>query len=371
MSVYLRKGSPHFWVEFEFKGQRVRRSSGTPSRRKAEEYERLLRREMHEQVVLGNSPAPTTTIREAVERYITTHLKMKKRRAKSAKADVFLLNSLIDRLGGDDVLLSSLTVQVIAGVKDKMIADGLRPASVNKYLAALKAILRKASREWGILLSVPTITLITLDNNRMRWLTADEEKSLLAACEKTPHLRDLVIFLLDTGARLSEGTGLRWQDVDLDRSPRPVVRFMQTKSGKPRSVPLTQRTTELLRRLYLIRPANEPHVFLQRFPGYSWRGTKPKAKPFYNPHGSWKAAVKRAGLADVVLHDLRHTFASRLVQKGVPLLAVSKLLGHASLTMTMRYAHLAPDDLDTAVAALDAPAKPDPNPTQKPPQRAA
>jgi len=158
-------------------------------------------------------------------------------------------------------------------------------------------------------------------------------------------------------ARLSEATGLTWANVDLDQKPRPLVRFMHTKSGTPRSVPLTERAIKLLRRLYTIRPADEPHVFLQRFPGYSWRGTKPKAKPFFNPHGSWKTAVERAKLKDVVIHDLRHTFASRLVQRGVPLLNVSKLLGHASLTMTMRYAHLAPPDLNDAIAALDRPAK--------------
>lgn len=72
-----------------------------------------------------------------------------------------------------------------------------------------------------------------------------------------------------------------------------------------------------------------------------------------NPHGSWATAVGRAGLGDLHLHDLRHTFASRLVMRCVPILAVSKLMGHASLTMTMRYAHLAPDGLDAAIAQAD------------------
>lgn len=201
MAVFKRPGSPFFWVEFEFKGHRIRRSSGTKSLRKAEEYERQLRRQLHEQIVMGNPAAAQMTIKEAVERYITTHLKTKKRRAKTAKADVFLLNALIERIGGEDVLLASLTTPVISEFKGKLIAEALKPASVNKYLAALKAILRRAHREWGVLTTVPTITLLPLNNNRMRWLTPDEETRLLTACERTPHLHDLVVFLIDTGAQ--------------------------------------------------------------------------------------------------------------------------------------------------------------------------
>lgn len=357
MGVFKRSGSPFLWVEFEYKGHRIRRSSGTASVRKAKDHERQLRQRLHDQIVMGNPVAVETTLKEAVERYVSTHLKAKKRRLKTAKADMSLLSALVHRIGGDDVVLGTLTTPVISEFKGKLIADGLKPASVNKYLAALKAILRRAHREWGTLPVLPTITLLPLDNNRVRWLTPEEEARLLSACERTPHLHDLVLFLLDTGARLSEATGLPWADVDLDRQPRPLVRFMNTKSGRPRAVPLTERAVKLLRRLHTIRPTDEPHVFLQRFPGYSWRGTKPQAKPFYNPHGSWKKAVERAKLQDVVLHDLRHTFASRLVQRGVPLLAVSKLLGHASLAMTMRYAHLAPDDLNDAIATLDRPVK--------------
>jgi len=354
MSVFRRKGSPFFWIEFEFRGRRIRQSSGTTSIKKAQEVERRFRQQLHDQLLLGHVPASTMTIGEAVERYASTHLRMKKRRLKTVKADAYLLDKLVERLGGDDVLLTSLTMQRIGDFKEQLIRQPLQPASVNKYLASIKAILRKAHSEWGVLQAVPAISLLTLNNDRIRWIDKHEELRLLAVCKRNKHLHDLVIFLLDTGARLSEATGLEWKDVELDHQPRPFVRFMQTKSGKPRTVPLTARATGLLKDLYILRPAGEPHVFLQRFPGHSWRGTKPRAKPFYNPHGSWDNAVERSGLGDLHLHDLRHTYASRLVQKGVPLLNVSNLLGHSSLKMTMRYAHLAPSNLDDAVSVPDA-----------------
>jgi integrase len=83
-------------------------------------------------------------------------------------------------------------------------------------------------------------------------------------------------------------------------------------------------------------------------------GQPRKAKPFCRPHRAFYSACERAGIADFRIHDTRHTFASRLVMKGVPLFEVSKLLGQASLRMTMRYAHLAPEAYDAAISKLEA-----------------
>lgn len=116
---------------------------------------------------------------------------------------------------------------------------------------------------------------------------------------------------------------------------------------------MTRRVERLLRRLLTQRSDDQDRVFVVRTPGCRFRNTGPQAKPFTNPHGAWETAVKVADLEDVRLHDLRHTFASRLVQRGVTLLAVSQLLGRKSVKMTTRYAHLAPSDLKDAVAKLD------------------
>src|SRR5258705_3768720 len=104
MAVYPRKGSPYLWIEFEFQGRRIRQSAGTSSRRKAEEFERTLRQQLHEQIYLNRPAQEEMTIREAVERYLITHLRTKKRRKKTAAADVFLLNKLINRISRDEIL---------------------------------------------------------------------------------------------------------------------------------------------------------------------------------------------------------------------------------------------------------------------------
>jgi integrase len=126
-------------------------------------------------------------------------------------------------------------------------------------------MLRKAWRDWGVLADMPSIPLFKLRNERYRWLSEAEEKRLLQA--SAPHLRDLLVFLLDTGARLSEATQLTWGDVQLDRQPRGMVKFMTTKSGLPRGVPLTRRVEQLLWRLKDACPEAEDRVFLHRQTG--------------------------------------------------------------------------------------------------------
>jgi integrase len=351
MAVYKRPGSDFWQVEFEYKGKRVRRSSGTTKKRDAEELERKWRKELHDQLMMGH--VADMSLGEAIDRYYDAVIAPRGNKDVS-KRELYVFNQIREDLGADTAL-RALTAPVIADYKDRRLAEKLAPATVNRYLASIKAILNRAKEEWGTLAVVPTIKLIPLDNMRHRWLTEDEEKKLLPACP--PHLRDLVVFLIDTGARLREATRLSWADVDLERTPRAAVRFLDTKSGKPRGIPLTSRLEALLKHLKAECPEGERRVFLYRpvgRGGIARDDTKlGRAVPYDNPFGAWDTTRTRVGLADVNLHDLRHTFASRLVMRGVPLLTVSKLLGHSNITMTMRYAHLAPDAYDAAIDLLE------------------
>lgn len=325
MALFKRANSPFFYVEFELKGQRVRESTSTASVKAAESYERKKRAEVYDQAVLGKTVIQPMTIREAVDKTIETHLRHKKRQKHSADADVYLLDNMIELLGGDDVLISALTTEFIADWRDKLIV-GREPAAVNKYLASLKAILRRANKRWKRLAEVPVIELFTLNNKRTRWLTLDEEAQLLKACEAQPHLWNIVLFLLDTGARCSEATRLEWRNVHLE-GDGGFVTFEDTKSGLPRSLPLTHRLNTLLKNLKQVCPEGQSRVFLRRLPGCPWRNTKPSIKPVTSWYGAWDAAVEKSKLENLCRHDLRHTYASRLVQKGVPLNIVSQLLG--------------------------------------------
>ena len=347
MPVYKQPRSPYWIIELRVDGRRFRRSSKTTSKRTARALEWEWRKELT--APKGPDAQPPMALGEALDRYSQTVIQPRNRPQNAAR-DEYLIDRIRRDLG-EGTFLSAITASRIASFSDHLLREGKAPATVNRHLAVLSAVLRRAARDWGVLAEVPSVPLLKLRNERYRWLTEEEEMRLLIA--SATHLRDLLIFLLDTGARLTEATHLTWRDVQLDRQPRGVVKFMITKSGLPRSVPLTRRLELILRGLKQSCPPGEQRVFLHRQTGPK-HGQPRKAKPFNRPHKAFYAACDRAGIIDFRIHDARHTFASRLVMKGVPLLEVSKLLGHSSLAMTMRYAHLAPAAYDAAIARLEA-----------------
>ncbi len=214
MSIHRRRSSPYFWVAFEFKGRRYRRSTRTRSRRSAEQFERQLRQDVYDQVVLRRPAHAELRFADAVRRYQDEHLAAKRRADRTTRGDRFAMAKLV-RLVGPDTVLHDVTTPVVAALKGDLLRGGSSPATVNRYLAGLGAVLRMAHFEWAALPVLPRFILYPLANQRTRWLRADEEARLLVACEPVPHLHDLVVFLLETGTRLREATGLQWADVDL------------------------------------------------------------------------------------------------------------------------------------------------------------
>jgi len=167
---------------------------------------------------------------------------------------------------------------------------------------------------------------------RLRWLTQEEITRLLDAYAKSRNkeLRAAVIVALNTGLRLGELLGLTWDRIDLSRG---VIRLELTKSGRRREVPLN---AESYAALVGLNPKESGRIFsTQRI------------------RKAYESAVTNAKLDDVNFHTLRHTFASWAVMRGVSLKEFQELLGHSSLAMTMRYAHLAPERLRSAVTRLE------------------
>ena len=344
MPVYKQQNSRNWLVEFVVENRRYRRSSGTTIKRTAEALERKWRQEVHEGRFLGREPKPMT-LGEAADRYYETVIATRPTRKKSKEAEAYALARVKQDLG-EDTLLSALETPVLAEWRDRLLKEKKAPATVNRYLAILRAILNRAYSDWGALSEVPQVRLLPFRNQRDRVVTEEEEIRILR--HSAPHLRPLVIFLLDTGARLSEALDVTWADVGLPESGRGRVRLMRTKSGRLRHIPLTRRLSDLLSSLKPEESKPREPVFLYKAPGAV------EAVPFRNPTRAWKSALMRAAVdCTLRLHDLRHTFASRLVSRGVPLYDVSKLLGHQSISMTQRYAHLSPTTFDAAIQQLE------------------
>jgi integrase len=215
----------------------------------------------------------------------------------------------------------------------------LSPASANRHLALLKVTLNRAMKAEPAKAGrnpVRGVKLLKENNVRVRVLTEVEEERLLAA--PPARYRPLVIIALHTGMRRGELTNLWWQDVDF-HTRTLVVR--QSKSSEGRRVPMNQVVVATLRTLRKERQAFGGLVFMS-----------PGGRFVHNCGRAWAKAVKTAEIVDLRFHDLRHTAASRLVMVGVDLYTEKEILGHKTLVMTQRYAHLSPEHQRQAVERL-------------------
>ncbi len=319
----------------QINGQQVRRyqSEWTREDAEAELAKKLLQVEPEKPKPIG------ITFGQAAERYLAA-----KARKRSLEEDRRELEHLKTTFGAETPLaevtasrISTYKASRLSAVRkigkgENAVERRLTAAAVNRPLALLRHLLRLAHEEWEVLEVVPRVRLEKEPQGRLRWLTQDEITRLLNACGKSRNkeLRAAVVVALNTGLRLSELLGLNWIYVDLSRG---VVRLEMTKSGRRREVPLNDDSYQAF---VSLTPKPEGRVFQTRF-----------IKTAYNN------AVATAKLDDVNFHTLRHTFASWAVMRGVSLKELQELLGHASLAMTMRYAHLAPERLRTAVGRLE------------------
>ena len=237
----------------------------------------------------------------------------------------------------DEILFGAAFSEFTDEMLDRLIGAlrkrGNSNATINRKLAALSKLLRKAHR-MGDIPALPEFQRLKEKAGRIRFLEPDEETRLFAAIfEKSDLYGRLCVFLIDTGARLGEGIGLHWQDIRQDR-----VTFWLTKNGRSRSVPLTERAIAALRASDRSRRGPFTSIVQAKF------------------RAAWNEAKQEVGLGadpDIVPHILRHTCASRLVQGGIDIRRVQTWLGHQTLQMTMRYAHLASGDLDICVPILE------------------
>lgn len=376
--LYKQPGSLNWSVEFQIKGiGRVRETLGTADRKQAAIAATKLRADYHERARLG---VTTMRLDVALERY--GKLQLAKSHGRPA-VYVSVAKRLAEAFGAA-TLLDDITTQRIAAWSEQMLHSGkklrtkggtrgqtttskhagLKPGSVNRYLILLNSVMRIAHRKWKTLAAMPVIELLKDKAKRAKkdklYLTHSEEKALMIA--SPIWLRHVEQFLLGTGARKMEACNLVWENVfNLQSNAEYAeVKFQHapeegrtTKNGESRMVPLPPSVRELLIRLRK----------WQRDEGYTGdfvfvhKAAKGGENGFVRSLGlnkPFNAACRKAAIKSCVIHTLRHTFASRLVMAGEPLLNVRDLLGHKDFAVTQIYAHLAPNNLAKSVARLDA-----------------
>ncbi|MBM4396156.1 MAG: site-specific integrase [Deltaproteobacteria bacterium] len=278
----------------------------------------------------GPRPLPFTTFAwEWFDAYVVANNKPSEQVGKR----IDLTRHLVPFFGNQE--MREITAQDVERLKAEKLKT-LSPKTVNNILACLKKLFNSAV-EWGRLEFNPIARVKKLHEPEYEWdfLTRDESEAFLA--ELDSRWFPLFATLLWTGMRIGEALALRWDDIEW-RSGKVLVRrslfhkeFVTPKSGKPREIPMNSRLVEVLK---AARHERGELVFCT-LDGKVLDQANVK-RPFF-------AALRKAGLRIIRVHDLRHSFASQLAIEGLPLKVIQELLGHQSMAMTLRYAHLVPE----------------------------
>lgn len=272
------------------------------------------------------------TLKEAYDRTFFLHWKGHK----AEKTHVINSNAVLAELG-EDTLVSDVTSDDIINMVQEFEDKGNSGSTINKKLSCLSMILKTAKEQWpGCLDTLPAINRRQEGTHRIRWMDTKEEAKVLEMCDTLglTDLKDYIIVAIDTGFR--RGELLNFQVKDYFNGELHLYAG-ETKSDKARTIPATNRVHAIIQ-----RRSNYRRVF--------------EGLTVHILRWQWEQLRMHLGLTEdpqFIVHMLRHTCASRMVQRGVPLKVVQEWMGHATITTTMRYAHLAPSSLAIAKRALE------------------
>ena len=322
--------------------RRAQRVAPVQTRRAAEKLEHELREELLRADDRNQAdPTEAPSLGEFADRFIGTYAATNNKPSEIESKRSILRVHLVPEFG--ELRLDRIGPAEVEAYKAKKLKAKLSRKTINNHLTVLRKLLSTAV-EWKVLSAVPQIKWMKAPPPEFDFLTFEEADRLIAAA--ADEWRTMITVALRTGLRLGELLALRWIDVDLETGRIIVRRAVSRgvigtpKNGRTREVGLSKQAAQALkdypRRSSLVFAAPDGSML-----------TKGATKwPLWN-------AAKQAGLRRIGWHVARHTFASHLVMRGAPLKTVQELMGHSTIEMTMRYAHLSPDARRQAVELLD------------------
>jgi len=330
-----------YWIRYAgLDGLVIRESSGSEKYRDAETM--LIKR--RQSIKEGKQPEIKKIRNHTFRELAIEYLKWAERQ-KAYKQKISVVNQLVQLFG--QYPLRRFGSLMLEQYQTERTHAGNKPATINRHLAAVKHMFSKAV-EWDMVEEevqkrVRRVKLLAENNRRLRYLAFEECLALIENCDN--HLRPIVVMALNTGMRRGEILILKWDNVDMKHG---FILLDVTKNGERREIPINETLKTTLEPLYQgtkdrPRRVDVPDVFYDA----------KTEKPYKRVTRSFLTACRRAGIRDFHFHDLRHTFASHLVMAGVDLTTVKELLGHKTLAMTLRYAHLAPTHKVTALDILN------------------
>ena len=342
MGIYRRGNT--FWMSKTINGILYRKSAETDGKMRAKAIFEDWTSRLKESVKTGRpvtavrtEAKPETTFKELAERYI----EFTRGRLKSHKNIEYMVKNML--LVFMDKPLNDFNLSDIEGIQNEKLSCGLSIRTANHYPRVLKTMFRKAA-DWelideSVLKKLARCKNLKGENKRLRYLSEEEAERLIECCEPA-YLRPIVITALNTGMRRSEILKLTWNRVDMKNR---LILLDKTKNGERREIPVNDTLYKTL--AGLVRNIKADFVF--------YNAKTKDFRPFDRLDRSFHTALRKAKIVDFKFHDLRHTFASRLVMAGADLTTVKELLGHSNITMTLRYSHLSAAHVKSAVSLLD------------------
>lgn len=339
-------------------GKRVRRSLNTRDKKQAQELHDKLKAEAWRVDNIGDLPA--RTFEECCIRWLR-----EKDHKRSLDDDKTKIEFWLTHFSGRDV--SKITAEEIYAAVSNMTnrkhlqnwesrrdaalrrgkaipeykAKPVSPATKAQHLSFIRSLLRAAANDWGWIKAAPAVKTRKAPGKRIRWLTKDEAERLIEECPEP--LKSVVKFALATGLRRSNIIDLEWQQVNLQKKIA-WVNPENAKAGKAIGIALNDTACKVLRDQI---GKSQRWVFVHTKAKHRPDGTRtPEVRKMrVDDNNAWYAALENAGIENFRFHDLRHTWASWLVQSGVPLSVLQEMGGWESIEMVLKYAHLAPNHL--------------------------
>ena len=330
MGIYKR--SENWYVDYYARGHRQREKIG-PSKKLAETVLKKRKVEIAENKFLDIRKEKKVRFTDLAETFLNDYFRSNDKKYQNNKA--FVKN--LAKFFGDKYLyeINSLLIEKYKSER----LQSIKPVSINRELAILKSMFNRAI-EWDMLSNNPakSVKNFPADDKRVRFLTIEEINRLLSVC--SGYLSGIVVLALNTGMRKGEILGLRWENVDSENSVIYIPSSL-SKNKCRREIPMNAFVKKTLKELK--KYATSPYVFC-----------KADGSPLGSIRKSYATALEKANIKDFRFHDLRHTFCSQLVKGGTDIYTVMELAGHKSIKMTMRYAHLTPNQKNIAVEALSS-----------------
>ena len=342
MSVLKRGNSKNWYIQFQFKGKTYVKSSQTTDKRIAERMEREWKVKIHSQVILGN---------KAFIRYSEImNMFIKSKEGTHNHKTLISQSKTLNRLFPVNSYLHEITNHDIEVFVQNRLREGVRNSTIIHIFNLIRGTW-KYGQKMGYQTSELIFPVLKLPKHRLRYLTNEEEQRLLSelnpkrvvcglpeynkrseamkACMQDNN--DLVVLLLDTGARYSEIATIEWSSINLKTKE---IRLWRPKVKNESILYMSDRVYRILKRRH--ESNNLKYVFANK-----------KGGPRNHATIAIRKAMIRAGLTDCTIHTLRHTHATRLIQNGLSIYEVKEILGHTDITTTMRYSHLELRDISS------------------------